>query len=106
MIICQLMDYVEEKFDRDINLSIVADKLGYTLNYLSCYFKQMMGINFTDYLNRKKVEYAKALLTTTSSTVKQVTEKTGFNSVALFIKTFEKYEGVTPGEFKKLKNRS
>ncbi|MEG0766080.1 MAG: helix-turn-helix transcriptional regulator, partial [Clostridia bacterium] len=104
-VIAELLATVETSFNQDINLSVLAERLGYNANYLSRYFKQTQGINFTDYLNRRKLEYAKQLLMDNAQTIKQVAQAAGFNSTALFIKTFERYEGATPGEFKKWRRR-
>ncbi|MBN3010229.1 helix-turn-helix domain-containing protein [Ruthenibacterium lactatiformans] len=99
----RVIRYVEEHFTEDINLTIVSNQLGYTSNYISRLFKQTKGMNFTDYINRKRVERAKTLLRSGSKTIKQIAQNVGFNSATLFIRTFERYEGMTPGEYRKLR---
>ena len=102
-VIERVVHYVDEHFAEDLNLSIVADHLGYTSSYISRLFKQTRGVKFTDYLNRSRVRQAKQLLRTSSKTVKQIACEVGFNSAALFIRVFERYEGMTPGEFRRMR---
>lgn len=100
-VIDQVLDYVNEHFREDINLSSVALVLGYTPNHLSRCFKQNKGINFTDYLNSRRVAFARERLIETSDNLNRIAEVCGFHSSNLLIRAFEKYEGVTPGEFRK-----
>lgn len=100
-VVDKVKDYVEKHFRENINLSSVAEELGYTPNHISRYFKQNKGINFTDYINRMRVEYAKSRLTASKNTLKQIAEESGFSNVNQFIRAFGKYEGTTPGEYRK-----
>jgi len=99
----RVVNYVDEHFAEDINLTIVASNLGYTSGYISRLFKQARGVKFTDYLNRRRIGHSKSLLLTSNKTVKQIACDVGFNSATLFIRIFERYEGITPGEFRRLR---
>ena len=99
-VIERIEQYVGEHFTEDINLSTVAQSLGYTPNYISKFFKQEKGVNFTDYLNRKRIEFAKGQLAGKAS-IKQIAQRSGFSSSTIFIRTFEKYEGISPGEYRR-----
>ena len=93
--------FVDEHFMENINLSVTAAHFGYNVSYLSRYFKQRAGINFLDYLNRKKVEAACQLLLGSKESIRSIAEKTGFGSASQFIVTFERLVGTTPGAFRK-----
>lgn len=98
----RVVNYVDSHFAEDINLAIVAANLGYTSSYISRLFKQTRGVKFTDYLNRKRIGCSKQLLLKSNKTVKQIAGEVGFSSATLFIRIFERYEGMTPGEFRRL----
>lgn len=100
-VVDQVTDYVNLHFREDINLSSVAQVLGYTPNHLSRCFKQNKGINFTDYLNSRRVAFAREQLLNTSENLNRIAAASGFHSSNLLIRAFEKYEGTTPGEFRK-----
>lgn len=100
-VVDQVTDYVNAHFREDINLSTVAQILGYTPNHLSRCFKQNKGLNFTDYLNSRRVAFAREQLLNTSDNLNRIAESCGFHSSNLLIRAFEKYEGTTPGEFRR-----
>lgn len=97
----RIKSFVDEHFADGINLSITAEHFGYNASYLSRYFKQRAGINFLDYLNRKKVESACLMLRGTKESIRTIGEKAGFSSANQFIVTFERLVGATPGAFRK-----
>ncbi len=97
----KVLEYVDNNFDKDINLESVAQEFDFNSNYLSRSFKQFRGISFTEYLSIKKVEKAKNLLLATRMSIKNIAEESGYNSSNIFIRSFEKIEGITPGEFRK-----
>jgi AraC-type DNA-binding domain-containing proteins len=56
-----------------------------------------------DYLNRIRTEKAKELLNDEGVNIYEVSKNVGFNDVSTFIRTFKKYEGITPGKYKGIK---
>lgn len=56
--------------------------------------------DFSDYLNRYRLEQAKLLLIETGETVGDIGLRVGFNSPQSFIRVFKRYEGETPGQFR------
>lgn len=98
----QILDYIEEHL-ADMNLSLGALSLEFNLNgpYLSRFFKEQTGETFIDYVNLQRVRLAKRLLTETSETINDITEKVGFTNSNTFIRVFKRYEGITPGQYRK-----
>jgi YesN/AraC family two-component response regulator len=54
----------------------------------------------TEYVNRKRVEYALSLLNTTSLQVQTIAQQCGIMDVNYFTKTFKKYIGMTPTRYR------
>ncbi len=56
--------------------------------------------------SRVRIKHAKALIQSEKGglTIKQVAQQVGFENLNSFIRVFKKYEGVTPGEFRKEEN--
>ncbi|RAV19687.1 helix-turn-helix domain-containing protein [Paenibacillus contaminans] len=96
-----VMDYLDRHLHEDINLDIMADKLNITSGYLSTYFKEKTGMNFSDYLNDLRVQRAKALLLNVELKIQEVAALVGYQNVNSFIRMFKRYSGVTPGEYRK-----
>ncbi len=88
--------------DANLNNNIIADKLDITPSYLSKMFKDKKNISLLDYLNKIRLSHAKQYLKETSLTMEEIASKTGFISDSALIKAFKKYEGVTPGSYRRL----
>jgi len=84
----------------DINLETLAQEVFVSTYYLSHLFRREMGVTFSDYLAKVRVEKAKALLMEGVS-VENTAEKVGYNDSNYFIKIFKKYVGITPAKYRK-----
>lgn len=97
--------YVLENYmDPNVNNSTIADELHISRSYLAKLFKDQKGIALLDYLYKVRIENAKRLLLGSSLTVEDIAIQTGFLGSSALIKTFKKYEGITPGVFRKLQS--
>lgn len=92
--------------EMDFNVSRVAQLMDRNISYLSQYFRDQSGIGLLEYINRVRINRAKELIQggREKLTIKQVAQQVGFDNLNSFIRVFKKYEGVTPGEFKKGEN--
>ncbi|MGG1516942.1 helix-turn-helix domain-containing protein [Paenibacillus oryzisoli] len=86
--------------DKELSLAKTADYFSMSPPYLSTFFKQQTGYNFTDYLNRLRIQQAKELLADEKHTIQEIAHRIGYNSANTFIRIFKKYESVTPGQYK------
>lgn len=88
-----------------INFNLKVEELAQTTSYsysrLSRLFKQHMGVTIVDYLNEKKMIYAKRLLRSTDLSTLQISERIGYSSLSSFNHLFKKAYGVTPSEYRK-----
>lgn len=94
------MDYVDRHISEKIQIKNIASSLGYADYYLTSKFKKDTGINLRDYICQKKVEHAKLLLNGTQLSVQQISEQLSFSSVSYFCVVFQKFAGMTPGDFR------
>lgn len=83
-----------------LKLSDVAAAVGTNRTYVSNFFNQELGLSFYEYVNALRIEYACRLLLQTSDSIKNIAEKSGFNSQQSFIRTFAKLKGINPTEFR------
>lgn len=84
----------------DLSLSRLAQLQNVSPGYLSAVFKKETGQNVTDYVNQKRMEQAKSLLSDTALQVQTVAQHCGFLDVHYFSKVFKRYVGKTPKEFR------
>lgn len=69
-------------------------------NYLSKIFKDVTGENFSDFLLQVRMDKAVALLNDATYKTYQISELIGYSNPKNFTRTFKKYYGVTPKEFR------
>jgi YesN/AraC family two-component response regulator len=92
--------FVEANLGQDLSLQIVSERVSLHPRYLSQLFKEETGVNFVDYINRRRLEAAAQLIKTSDLNVEQIAGSVGFNTPAYFIKKFKEAYGVTPKTYK------
>ena len=77
----------------------VAARLELSQEYLTRTFRKYAGITPGKYLNRLRVEHAKALLRQKGRSVAFVSDACGFSNGNYFARVFRQFTGMSPGEF-------
>lgn len=98
-LIGRILAYIEANFRKNLSLDSIAEQFSITPFYLSRLIKKKIGRSFPDLLADYRIRCAKQLLTQGKS-AKEVTYEVGFSSQNYFGKTFKKWTGVTPTEYK------
>lgn len=97
----EMVSYIREHFLESISVETVANIVHLSPNYFSEFFKRHMGIGFSAYVKKLRLEFAANLLLTSDLTVQQAAEKSGFNSAAHFFNSFKSEYQMTPEQFRK-----
>lgn len=97
----RIIEIIDRRYKEKLSLGEIAKSLHYSLPYLSALFKEETGLNFTDYLQRRRIEAALGLISSTESSVSEISEAVGYQSLKFFEKTFKKLTGKTPRQFRK-----
>lgn len=87
---------------QDASLEDLALKLNVSKNELADFLKKQVEENFTELLNKNRIEYLKELLKAKkheSFTIEALSEMSGFNNRRTMYNAFNKYVGQTPTEF-------
>ena len=104
----KILEYVQENYTNSgISQQIIADYFKITRPAVSKIFKETMGLNFIEYLHRKRIAYAKMLIEKGNYDVISVAQKSGYENEVTFKRAFVKYEGDTPRKYiKRIRQRS
>lgn len=94
--------YIKNNYVKQIMLSDVADYVYLSPVYFCSLFKKEVGVNFTDYLTKYRMNVARRLLTCIQYNISEVSEKVGYKDTKYFSKLFKKVVGVSPAEYRKL----
>ena len=99
-----LVKYVDENYTNSgLSQQDIADRFGVSRPTVSKTFKETVNMNFVDYLQIKRVEYAKELIAQGNYDVLEVAKKIGYENEVTFKRAFVKNEGITPREYVKRK---
>lgn len=99
--VIKALNYIDENYLVDLNLETVSSHVFLSTFYFSRLFKKELGITFSDYLVRKKIDLAKTLLMSTNKSILEISTYIGFKEQNYFCKVFRKIVGKTPSEFRK-----
>lgn len=83
----------------ELDLALLARRLGTNTLYLSRALNDGLGQSFSEFINRQRVEAAKALLAGDAG-VLEIAAEVGFGSKASFNRAFRAYAGCTPTAYR------
>ena len=98
-----IKEYIEENYySPDLNINTIGLAFNLSGQYLSKLFKLQTNERLHEYINKIKIQKAtKLLLEDKHLTIYNISQKIGYLNTNNFIRIFKKYEGVTPGEYRK-----
>lgn len=103
--IIELVHYTEEQIK--VNLSdYLSEKLNYNYNYLSNIFSEANGVTIEKFYLTHKIERVKELIVYDELNISEIAYMMHYSSVAHLSNQFRKFTGLTPSQFKMLKNKS
>ena len=94
------MDYMEQHITEPLTVRSVVEGTGYTGYYISNLFRRETGKSLGEYINERKVEYAKHLLLETGDSVGANSKQLNFSSASHFTAVFRQVTGMTPSAFR------
>lgn len=95
--------YIMLHYSEDLSLQDVADRIFISYNYLSSLFSQHLGMNFSVYLTKVRIEKACELLNTPGMRVVDIAELVGYQNYRYFNHVFKKMTGFTPTDYRRVK---
>lgn len=98
--------FINEHLDEKLTLDRVSQEVGVSSFYFCKLFKQTTGLSFTEYINRRRVEWAKKKLLAPDTRVTEVAFDVGYMSLSQFNRSFLKYAGESPTRYRERIRRS
>ena len=102
----ELEKYMKNKkpfLNSELNLNVLAKSLSIHPKTLSQTINQIIGSNFSEYINSFRIEEAKLLFQNSNDnnlTIMEIMYQVGFNSRSVFNTAFKNKTGKTPSQFK------
>lgn len=95
------IDFIEQNFMKQITLEDICKNIMYSPYYFSRVFKNETGMAPYEYLIHRRLNYAKHLLIKTKLAISEIGVICGYESPISFNKSFKKFIGITPKEYRK-----
>ncbi|GIP27169.1 hypothetical protein J23TS9_22990 [Paenibacillus sp. J23TS9] len=98
----KLIEYIDRHYpEPDLSLAVLAQEARTSEAYVSFFFKEQTGMNFSDYLENVRMEEAKRLLAHSGRPVSEIAGLTGYLSLNTFSRAFKRANGFSATEFRK-----
>lgn len=95
----EILRYLENNYREKITIEELCFLFGTNKTTLTKDFRRLTGGTVMDFLARRRLREAKALLRRGSLTVTEIAEALGFSSVHYFTRFFRKHENMSPTEY-------
>jgi AraC-like DNA-binding protein len=99
-VIVEMVHYADH-LPREKYSVYISQRLNHDYNYLSNLFSEIKGQTIDHFIITHKIEKVKELLTYDQLSIKEISYRLNYSSVAHLSNQFKKITGVTPSNFKK-----
>lgn len=97
----KICDFIRTHHTQPLSLEQVFRMCNMSQTTFVTRFKEHTGQTFIEFRNRCRVEVAKTLLVNTSDKILDIAGAVGFEDLSVFNKTFKKYTGISPSNYRK-----
>lgn len=99
-IVSKCIDYIYKNIQERITVEDLADYVSLSRSHLSRLFKKELNTSISEYIRNRKLDRAKNLLQYSDFSAIEITNYLAFASQSHFIKSFERYTGMTPKKYR------
>lgn len=97
----EAVEYIKTHYRERLTLETVASKVFVNPKYFSHIFKKEVGVAFTEYVIRLRIQYACQLLETTNYPAYRISFECGFSDPSYFNRVFCAQMNMTPQSYRK-----
>ncbi|TLS48770.1 helix-turn-helix domain-containing protein [Paenibacillus antri] len=96
-----ILDYVQLHFAERLTVESLASSFGVSARHFLRLFRQATGMGFSEYMQRRRIEYACRLLTETDLKVAAIAKAAGYRDAAHFTEIFRRHAGTSPSRYRR-----
>lgn len=96
----EIISFIKEHLITEIDFKKLASEHQLSYNRFRTIFKNETGVSLQQYLINERLESAKRLIMSTDLSLKEISVKTGFDSLFYFSKVFKNKMGYPPRQFR------
>ncbi|MEC0242340.1 phosphoenolpyruvate hydrolase family protein [Paenibacillus dokdonensis] len=94
-------EHITQNYMNNISLTDLADQFHVSRTHLSALFNKEVGCTFPEYIAKYRIHKAQDVMKHTKLSLTRIAELVGYPDYVHFSKTFKKYTGLTPQNFRK-----
>lgn len=98
-IVYEVINFIDLNLCRIVDLTSIADVLGYSYSHLSHIFSKEIGITIKDYYNQERFKKAIELLNDTDYSITAIARMLQYHTIHTFSKAFRNNFGISPTEY-------
>jgi YesN/AraC family two-component response regulator len=97
----ECISYIKTHLDNDLSLQSVADYIHFHPNYLSAKIKEKVGLSYSSFVLKLKMELASRLLLDSNDKIQVIALRCGFNDSNYFNRMFRREYNISPEQYRK-----
>ena len=98
-----ILEHIQES---DLNVNHLVEHMQISRTHLYNKLKKLLNLSITEFINKIKIDVAKLKIIETNLSFAEISWQLGFNNPSYFSKTFKRFTGMTPNEFKNNRERN
>ena len=98
------LHYIHGHYTDDLTVEKLSSLVFVSPSYLNRVFQKQMGISPMNYVNAYRIETAKRLLRSSSFSVTEISDYSGFRDQKYFSRIFKKHTNMSPRDYRKSQN--
>lgn len=99
-VVVQIMNWIDENYFNEFQLESLSQAVHLSPNHVSFLFHKVTGKTITEFLTVRRLKQACLLLKTTTQTVQEIGQQSGWPNFAYFCQVFKKHIGMTPKQYR------
>lgn len=93
--------FIEKNLSEPLPLGLVAKQAGVSESHFCRLFKEATHLTLTDYINRRRIEWAKRELLKSEVRISEIAFQIGYQSLSQFNRSFARFTGNSPTNFRR-----
>lgn len=95
----EMLEFINKNaFNPNMSISFVVEKFNLCESYFSHIFKETVGVKFSDYVEKLRIEEACKLIKLKKWNLEEISKMVGFTNIKTFRRAFKRVKGYLPSE--------
>lgn len=96
----EILEYIDENYtDTELSLTYLVEKFQVTNKFISIICNNHYGVNYLQYVQKKRIMYAVELMKENQYTIEEVARMSGYTNVLTFRRNFKSIIGMNPSDY-------